>query len=88
VAARAIDRLDVQGWVAQMQADDGKGAETIASTLRLLSAVLEAAVQSNRIPTNVAHGVRLPTASKQPDRYLTRDEVEQLLERSTSRGGR
>jgi integrase len=75
----SIERIDVQGWVAQLTAE-GKGAETVASTVRLLSAVLQSAVDSDRIPKNVAHGVALPTAAKQPDRYLTRDEVEQLLE--------
>ncbi len=74
----AIERIEVQAWVAKM-VKDGKGAETISSTVRLFSSMLQAAVESRRIPVNVAQGLTLPTASKQPDRYLSPGEVEQML---------
>jgi integrase len=73
-----ILRLDVQGWVASMQAD-GVGAETVTQSARLLSSMLNAAVDSNVIPNNPAQGVTLPRGARQPDRVLSRDELDALL---------
>jgi integrase len=55
------------------------GAETIAQSARLLSAMLNAAVESNVLPSNPAAGVKLPRGARQPDRVLSRDELDQLL---------
>jgi integrase len=73
-----ILRLDVQGWVASMQAA-GTGAETVAQAARLLSSMLNAAVESNVLPSNPAAGVTLPRGARQPDRVLSRDELDALL---------
>jgi integrase len=73
-----ILRLDVQGWVVSMSAA-GTGAETVAQAARLLSSMLNAAMDSNVIPSNPAAGVTLPRVPKQPDRVLTRSELDALL---------
>src|SRR5690606_19117734 len=57
----------------------GTGAWTIRAAVRVLRAVLEAAVENRIIRTNPAGGVRLPPPPEHLDRVLEPGEDEQLL---------
>jgi integrase len=74
----AIQSWDVEEWVTDLS---GRvGAETVASSLRLLSQMLAAAGKHRLINTNPASLVTAPTPPKHVDRFLTRDEADVLLE--------
>lgn len=74
----AIQSWDVEEWVTDLS---GKvGAETVASSLRLLSQMLAAAGKHRLLSTNPASLVTAPTPPKHVDRFLTRDEADVLLE--------
>ena len=74
----SIQSWDVEEWVTDLS---GRvGAETVASSLRLLSQVLAAAGKHRLIATNPASLVTAPTPPKHVDRFLTRAEAERLLE--------
>jgi integrase len=76
----AIHSWDVQKWVAAMR-ERGVGATTVASALRLLRQVMAEAVHHRLVLTNPAELVTAPTPDPHVDRFLTRDEAEQLLNR-------
>lgn len=74
----AIQSWDVEEWVTDLA---GKaGAETVASSLRLLTQMLAAATKHRLLATNPAVLVEAPTPPPHVDRFLTRDEAEHLLE--------
>lgn len=74
----AVQSWDVEEWVTDLS---GRvGAETVASSLRLLSQMLAAAGKHRLISTNPAALVSAPTPPKHVDRFLTRDEAKRLLE--------
>jgi integrase len=73
----AIQSWDVESWVAEL---NGRvGAETVASSLRLLRQLLGEAVRHRLIPANPADGVKAPSPAQHVDRFLTRDEADRLL---------
>lgn len=77
----AIQSWDVEEWVTELS---GRvGAETVASSLRLLTQMLAAAAKHRLIGTNPAALVSAPTPPKHVDRFLTRAESEMLLEQFT-----
>lgn len=78
VPVGAITRPDVRRWIADMERA-GTGAWTIHAAVRVLRAVLEAAVETRIIRTNPAAGVTLPPPPEHVDRVLEPGEDEQLL---------
>lgn len=75
---KAISRFEVQQWVARLHAA-GVGAQTIRSTVNLLSSVMQVALENRMTTENPARGISLPTVSPSPARTLTRDEQHRLL---------
>lgn len=75
----AIHSWDVEGWVTGM--NGVVGAETVASSLRLLSQMLTAAVNSRPplLGSNPALLVKAPAPPEHVDRFLSRAEAERLL---------
>jgi integrase len=78
VQLNGITNSDVQAWVAEMRRNK-VGAETVKSCHALFSAILEKAVVNQRMRANPARGVELPTVPKQPDRYLSGEEVAAII---------
>lgn len=78
----SIQPWDVQRWVARM-VKAKVGPEALATALRLLRQLLEAAVLAKKISTNPADGVKAPTPPKHVDRILDIDEARALLEAIT-----
>ena len=74
----SITRLDVQGWVRRLE-QTGRGPVAVGKAVQQLTAVLEAAVHDDLLPSNPARGVRLPRAPKHPDRIVTAAEEAALL---------
>lgn len=80
----AIQSWDVEEWVTEIS---GKvGAETVASSLRLLTQMLAEAAKHRLLNTNPAALVAAPTPSKHVDRFLTRAESETLLDQFAGEG--
>lgn len=74
----SIQSWDLEEWVSDLSGR--AGAETVASSLRLLSQLLAAAGKHRLLSTNPASLVTAPTPPKHVDRFLTRDEARVLLE--------
>ena len=75
-----IDRMMVREWIAGL-IDDGPGASRIRGAHAVLSMVLDAAVDANRLAVNHAAGVRgLPRRPEVEMHFLTAVEVEDLAE--------
>lgn len=81
-ALSAVQRSDVESWVAKLVRAK-VGGEAIATALRLLRQLLEAAVVARRIRANPAEGVRAPRPPKHVDRFLSLEEAERLLQHVT-----
>lgn len=75
----SIHSWDVEEWVTDMT-HRGVGAETVASSLRLLTQVLSAAVKHRLVGANPASLVTAPTPPPHVDRFLSRAEAAVLLE--------
>jgi integrase len=84
----SIQSWDVEAWVTKMSTThtdkDGQsrgpvGAETMKSSLRLLSQLLKAAVRHKLLTVNTAAVVTAPTPDPHIDRILTREEADRLL---------
>lgn len=75
----AIKSWDVEKWVSDMVAAK-VGPPTVASSLNLLTHMLNAAVKHQLIGANPASLVSAPTVPKHKDRFLTHDEADRLLE--------
>lgn len=75
----AITRMECQGWVRRLE-QDGRGPTAISKAAQLLASILEEAVREGKIAANPARGLRLPHAVKQPDRTLTLEEEDVLLD--------
>lgn len=72
-----IDNLAVRRFVADLDAK-GLAPPTVRKAHALLSKVLQAAVDTKRIPTNPARGVPLPSVEQKEMRFLTTDEIDRL----------
>jgi integrase len=79
-----ITRLDVEKLRDSMQ-ERGVGTPTIHTVHRLLKSLLEAAVKSDRIIRNVAHGVKLGKETPREARFLTAEEVSRLAKAAPER---
>lgn len=75
----SIQSWDVEAWVSDLE-DRGVGAETVRSSLRLLTQILRAAVKHRLLSGNPAEGVTATTPEPHVDRILTRTEAATLLE--------
>ena len=71
-----ITRAEIRTWMA----GDLKGMSrtSVARCVGVLAAVLDHAVEARKLATNVARGVKLPSANPKKRAYLTRDEVRLL----------
>lgn len=74
-----ISTSDVNGWIATLVAD-GLRPGSVRQTHRVLSLILDTAVQDGRVGRNPARGARLPRAVRKEPRFLTADEVSALAE--------
>lgn len=74
----AVTRMEVQGWVKQMQAD-GVGAHAIRRTYNLLSTAYGAAVIEGLITTTPCRRITLPPTPPKLPPWYTHDEVERIV---------
>ena len=73
----SVAHSDVATWLAELS-DSGLRPGTVRQVHRVLSLILDAAVQDGRIGRNPAAGVRLPRQVRSEPRFLTADEVARL----------
>lgn len=74
----ALTRMDVQGWVRQMQAD-GVGAHAIRRTYNLLSTAYNAAVTEGLLTTTPCRRITLPPTPPGLPPWFTPAEVDRLV---------
>jgi integrase len=74
-----INPSDVNGWLSTLVAD-GLRPGSVRQTHRVLSLILDAAVQDGRIGRNPARGARLPRQVRTEPMYLTPEQVGALAE--------
>ncbi len=74
---------DVNGWIGTLVAD-GLRPSSVRQTHRVLSLILDAAVQDERIGRNPAHGARLPRPTRTEPMYLNPEQVGSLAEAAGS----
>lgn len=74
----SLTRMDVQGWVKQMQAD-GVGPHAIRRAYNLLSTAYGAAVIEGLIAVTPCRRVTLPPTPPTLPPWFTRDEVERVV---------
>lgn len=70
---------DVNRWIGTLVAD-GLRPSSVRQTHRVLSLILDAAVQDGRIGRNPAHGAKLPRPVRTEPMYLTPEQVGDLAE--------
>ena len=74
----SIRHADVAAWVSGMS-DAGHGAGTVRQAYRVLSLVLEVAVRDGRLHRNPALKAALPRMRRTTPRFLSPEEVVQLV---------
>ena len=74
-----VNPVQVQKWVSTLVARD-YAPGTIRKAYQLLSAVFDAAVNSDLIPRSPCRGIKLPKDIRDEMRFLSTEEVEQLAE--------
>ena len=74
-----ITPSDVNGWIRALVAD-GLRPGSVRQTHRVLSLILDAAVQDGRLGRNPARGARLPRPVRKEAMYLSAGEVSSLAE--------
>lgn len=79
VKLSAITGHAVQVWMRELEVESGLSPASVARCFHLLSSSLRAAEAARLIPANPCKGVKLPKSGSSIDRYLTRDEVRELL---------
>jgi integrase len=70
---------DVNSWIGTLVAD-GLRPSSVRQTHRVLSLILDSAVQDGRIGRNPAHGAKLPRPVRTEPMYLTPEQVGALAE--------
>jgi integrase len=80
-----IGHSDVRDWVHELSST-GLAPGTVRQAHRVLSLILDEAVQDGRLARNPARGVQLPRASRLEPRFLTAEEVARLIEAAGSEG--
>jgi integrase len=73
-----ITNAAVRGWVAEMLSS-GLSAATVRKAVFALRQCLDAAIADNRLVTNPAISVPLPSERLKPPRFLSQTEVELLV---------
>ena len=76
---RRITPADIQAWVSKLVAA-GYAAETVHKAHALLRMILTAAVDSDLLARSPARGVKLPRIERREMRFLTPEELSELLE--------
>jgi integrase len=74
-----ITNAAVRGWVAEMLSS-GLSAATVRKAVFALRQCLDAAIADNRLVTNPAISVPLPSERSKPPRFLSQTEVELLVD--------
>jgi integrase len=74
----SITRMDVQGWVRQLE-QDGVGAHAIRRAYNLLTTMLGAAVLEGIISTSPCRKITRPSTPPKAPAWFTPDEVRALL---------
>jgi integrase len=74
-----ITTSSVNGWIRALVAD-GLRPGSVRQTHRVLSLILDSAVQDGRLGRNPARGARLPRAVRKEPRFLTAEQVSALAE--------
>jgi integrase len=72
-----VTHTHVQAWVTQMTPN--MAASTVRKNVFALRRLMKSAIQHGHIKTNPADDVSLPTASKDEQRFLTKEEINRLL---------
>jgi integrase len=80
-----VRTADVRAWTATLSAS-GLSASSVRAAYRVLSLVLDLAVEDHRLARNPAAGVKLPRVVRDEPRFLTRDEVEALAQAAGTDG--
>lgn len=83
-----ITRHDVKKWAAELRSttdEDGEveihhATSTVRNIVNLLSSSLRAAVDAEILPANVAADLKLPQPAPGKERFLTREEFDQLVD--------
>lgn len=73
----SVAHSDVATWLAELS-ESGLRPGTVRQVHRVLSLILDAAVQDGRIGRNPAAGVRLPRQVRSEPRFLSPEEVARL----------
>lgn len=81
IDARTITRVDVQKWVSTLPVS----AARVKHCWQALHAALDIAVDTGRLSTNPAAGVRLPRSRPREGRFFTDDQVRDLIEHASGR---
>jgi len=66
----------IQGWASSLSAS--QGPSSVRKIVNVLSGALEVAVRDGRLPSNPAHGLKLPKVSQAKKTYLTHAQVADL----------
>jgi integrase len=80
-----VRRSDVQAWVETLSST-GRAPGTVRQCHRVLSMILETAVDDGRIARNPARGVKLPRQRRAEPRFLAADEVAALVRAAGAQG--
>lgn len=74
----AIDPYTVEAWVVELT-DGGLSPSRTRQAHQLLSMILKAAVRARRLTSNPADGTPLPRPTRRPPRFLTAEQVDELV---------
>lgn len=77
-----ISHDEIQKWVSELATH--KSPTVVRRDYGTLSAILDIALRSNRIPNNPAKDVRLPKATRGRNTYLTHTQLQRLASNSGS----
>ena len=78
-----VSHADVQAWVTALAKEYSPAS--VQKIHRVLSLILDMAVNDGRLARNVATGVNLPRVAKHEHLYLTHDQVDDLAGAAASR---
>ncbi len=78
LSVTGLRRSAIEAWVVE-QVEAGVGVPTIEACVRLLSAILESAVDDDLIVANPARKVRVPKHMPKRKRFVTEDEINRVL---------
>ena len=75
-----IDKVAIAEWTTELHRDRGLSPETVRKAVWELSRLLAAAVETKRLATNPAKGLKLPKIERHEMRVLAPDEISTLLD--------